>query len=90
MTLGGFNGEADLHVMFNMYSGPLDFEVPALPDRRWFKAIDSAQPAPHEIAEPGSEPEFSGSLCSVAGHSIVVLISRSHNDAVIGGGVTCQ
>ena len=76
VTLGGFNGEADIHVMLNMYSGALDFEVPLLTDRLWFKAIDSAEPSPYDIVDPGSETEFGGNLCSVQGRSVVVLISR--------------
>ena len=76
MTLGGFNGEADIHVMFNMYSEALDFEVPLLRDRRWFKAIDTAEPVPRDIVNPGSETELDGNLSSVSARSIVVLISR--------------
>jgi len=76
MTLGGFNGEEDIHIMLNMHSGTLDFEVPLLTGRRWFKAIDTAEPSPHDIVEPGDETEFAGDLCSVRGRSIVALISR--------------
>jgi isoamylase len=76
MTLGGFKGDADIHVMLNMYSGALDFELPSLTDRRWFKAIDTAESTPHDIVEPGNEPQFTGNICSVQGRSVVVLISR--------------
>ena len=76
MTLGGSNGEADIHVMLNMHSEALDFEVPPPGDRRWFKAIDTAEPAPRDIVDPGDEIEFHGNLCSLRARSIVVLISR--------------
>jgi isoamylase len=76
MTLAGFNGEADIHVMLNMCSDTLDFEVAPLSGRQWFKAIDTAQPSPRDIAEPGSEPAFSGNFCPVRERSIVVLISK--------------
>ena len=54
----------------------LDFEVPLLRDRRWFKAIDTAEPVPRDIVNPGSETELDGNLSSVSARSIVVLISR--------------
>ena len=34
----------------------LDFELPPVPDRRWHRAIDTAQPSPDDIAEPGPRP----------------------------------
>ncbi len=76
MTLGGFHGEADIHVMLNMYWGRLDFEVPVLNDRRWFKAVDTAAASPQDIADPGEEMEIAGGVCSVEGRTIVVLVSR--------------
>jgi isoamylase len=76
-TLGGCGGEADLHVMMNMYWEPLDFEVPPVPGRRWRLAIDTARPSPEDIAAPGEEPPFNSTSCRVAGRSIVVLTSRS-------------
>jgi isoamylase len=76
MTLGGFDGGADIHVMLNMHSGTLDFEVPSLTDQRWFKAIDTAESTPHDIVDPGNETEFGGNICSVQGRSVVVLISK--------------
>jgi len=76
MTLGGFNGEPDTHVMLNMYWEKLDFEIPPLADRRWFKVLDTAQPSPHDIVDPGNEVGVDGSVCPVQGRSIVVLVSR--------------
>lgn len=80
-TLGGFpkedgGEEEDIHVMMNMDWQDLDFDVPTLADREWYKVIDTAQPSPYDIAEPGDETVFSGNVCRVAGRSIVVLISR--------------
>ena len=76
MTLGGFNGDADIHVMMNMYSAALDFEVPPLKGHEWFKSIDTAEASPHDIVDPGAETEFAGNVCSVGAWSIVVLISK--------------
>ena len=75
LTLGGFKGESNIHVMMNMYWEALDFEVPLLPDRGWVKAIDTAAISPHDIADAGTEPPFNSHICSVGGRSIVVLVS---------------
>jgi glycogen operon protein len=76
MTLGGFGGEDDIHVMFNMYWERLDFEVPVLGGRRWLKMVDTAAAAPRDIAEPGDVMEVVAGTCPVEGRSIVVLVSR--------------
>jgi isoamylase len=69
MTLAGFDGDPDLHVMLNMHWDSLDFELPEVAGRRWFKAIDTAQPG-DEAAAPGSE-------VTVQGRSVVVLVNRA-------------
>jgi glycogen operon protein len=75
-TLAGFDGEADIHVMMNMFWGPLEFEVPVVAGRQWFIAVNTAEASPNDIAEPGEEASFSGASCRVAGRSVVVLVSR--------------
>ena len=75
-TLGGFNGEADIHVMLNMYWDALDFEIPPLRGRRWFKAVDTAEPSPRDIMDPGNEVEVPGNVCAVRGRSVIVLVSK--------------
>jgi glycogen operon protein len=69
MTLAGFNGDPDLHVMLNMHWGSLDFEVPEVEGRRWFKAVDTAA--------PGGEIEAPESTIAVQGRSVVVLVNRA-------------
>ena len=76
MTLGGFHGEEDIHIMLNMYWEPLDFEVPAATGRRWFKVVDTGAPSPHDIADSRDAAEFAGNVCPVQARSIVVLVSR--------------
>jgi glycogen operon protein len=76
MTLAGFGGDSDLHVMFNMFWESLDFELPIVPGRRWRLALDTAQLSPHDIADPGTEPDVLGNTCRVAGRSVVVLVNR--------------
>lgn len=76
-TLGGLGRDADLHIMFNMFWEPLEFELPAVPGRRWFLAVDTARPSPDDIADPGSEAEVPGNTHRVDGRSIVVLLNRA-------------
>jgi isoamylase len=75
MTLAGFEGDSDLHVMFNMFWDGLDFELPVVPGRHWCLAVDTAQPSPRDIAEPGAEPDVLGNTHRVEGRSVVVLVN---------------
>jgi glycogen operon protein len=75
-TLGGEQGDPDLHVMMNMYWDNLDFELPTVAGRSWFRALDTSQPAPNDIADPGKESPAPGSSYTVQGRSIVVLVNR--------------
>jgi isoamylase len=84
-TLAGFPGtrrsrnvddDVDIHVMMNMEPQDLDFEVPDVPGRRWYRAIDTGAAPPHDIAARGEEAPFTGSVCNVRNRSVVVLISK--------------
>jgi glycogen operon protein len=75
-TLGGFGGEADLHVMMNMYWEPLPFELPAAGGRKWFRAVDTSLDSPNDIAARGQEVEIAGGEYVVNGHGVVVVISK--------------
>jgi glycogen operon protein len=84
-TLGGFSeegssGEVDIHVILNMEWEDLDFDVPPLAGRKWYRVVDTAESSPHDIAEnlaePGEESVVSGNVCHVKNRSVVVLISR--------------
>ena len=77
MTLAGFNGDSDLHVMFNMFWEGLDFELPEVPGRHWCVAVDTAQPSPRDIADPGSEQAVLGNIHRVQARSVVVLMNRA-------------
>jgi isoamylase len=76
MTVAGFNGEPDIHMMMNMYWESLNFELPAVPGWSWFKAVDTAEAPPLDFADPGSEPAVAGDALAVAGRSVVVLVNR--------------
>ncbi|MCC7174191.1 MAG: glycogen debranching protein GlgX [Bryobacterales bacterium] len=76
MTLGGFNGDPDLHVMLNMYWEPLTFELPGIVGRRWHKAVDTAESSPLDISDFGYEPAVETSVLAVQPRSVVVLVNR--------------
>jgi glycogen operon protein len=75
-TLGGFNGEEDVHVLFNMSEDNLDFEIPELANRRWYECVDTAKSSPEDIVEAGKERAVNGAVVEVTGRSVKVLISR--------------
>jgi glycogen operon protein len=77
MTLAGFNGAPDLHAMLNMHWDSLEFELPAVPGRRWSIAVDTAQTSPHDIADPGDESPVSGTTYAVEPRSVVVLVDKT-------------
>jgi isoamylase len=76
-TIAGFNGDADLHVMMNMYWEDLEFDAPQLGGRYWYLAIDTAQASPHDIAEPGEEVQYFSDKYTVGARSVAVLISKA-------------
>ena len=75
-TLAGFGPEADIHVMLNMDPGRLDFEIPTVKGRQWHLAVNTAEPSPQDIVDPGSEKPITGDHIHVQGRSVVVLLSR--------------
>jgi hypothetical protein len=54
----------------------LNFALPHVQDRRWHKAIDTAATSPEDIVAPGNEAVVPSEVCSLKGHSVVVLISQ--------------
>ena len=75
-TMGGFDGEEDIHVRMNMYWEGLEFEFPPVEGRMWYRAVDTFLEPPSDIAEPGEEIQIDGDTYVVNGRSIVVLVSK--------------
>ncbi|PIE19510.1 MAG: glycogen debranching enzyme GlgX [Proteobacteria bacterium] len=75
-TLGADNHESDLHVMINMYIEPLTFELPRLPKRDWYRALDTALDDPDDLAEPECEVLIEEASYIVSPRSVVVLLNR--------------
>ena len=64
-----------LHLMMNMHSGPLEFELD--PRRRWARILDTALDSPADIATPGTEQPVTTAGYLVTAHSIVLLRTLS-------------
>jgi glycogen operon protein len=75
VTLAGFDGDADIHMMLNMHWESLDFELPSVAGRIWRKAVDTSRPPSLDIADFGFEPAVAGNICKVRDRSVVVLIN---------------
>ncbi len=76
-TLGGINGDPDIHVILNMYDLGLDFELPQIGGHQWAVAVDTAKPSPEDILDAGHELPFEGTTYHAFGRSAVVLISQA-------------
>jgi isoamylase len=72
-TLGGFDGEPDVHVILNAYWDDLDF---ALPAGRWVRVVDTAASSPEDIYPVDAAPAFEGATYRATGRSVVILVSR--------------
>jgi glycogen operon protein len=51
--------DCDVYLATNAWEDDLVFELPApRPGTRWVRVVDTAEPSPGDIAEPGKEPEL--------------------------------
>jgi isoamylase len=76
-TIAGLDGDADLHIMMNMFWEPLDFDVPVDPQREWHIAINTFAPSPYDIDDHGQGAPLPHSPYTVQGRSVVVLVGIS-------------
>jgi len=69
--------DGDIYLAANAWRGDLDFAVPPpQPGSRWVVVVDTSQPSPRDIAEPGHEPALlSPDSITVPARSCVVLRS---------------
>jgi glycogen operon protein len=62
--------------MFNADTKPIAFVLPKSPIRSWRRAVDTAQPSPREISNPGEETVLgSASSYFVESRSSVILLA---------------
>ena len=78
-TLWSLSGRSVFHLMANAFWEPLRFELPVPPaggQPGWRRLIDTACPAPDDIAEPGDAPLVPDEPYLVQPRSVVFLIAR--------------
>jgi len=75
-SMGGETDEEDLHVMLNMSWEALEFEVPVVKSRSWFRAADTGLPSPNDAAEVGEEEPVVSATYRVEPHSVAILVSK--------------
>lgn len=75
-TLGGFDGEDDIHVILNMYWDRLVFDLPQVPGRRWHRVVDTSRPSPDDIVDPGHEVPLQTMDYTADARSVVILLSK--------------
>jgi glycogen operon protein len=67
----------DHHFIANAYSGDLDFELPQIGEREWFRLVDTALSSPIDIAEDGQEfPLLSQESYPVQARSVVIFVAK--------------
>jgi glycogen operon protein len=72
---GRLKGEGVLvHIIFNAYWEPLDFE---LPNENWRRWIDTSLEAPHDICEWNADAPVPGQVYPAGPRSVVVLIAEA-------------
>ena len=67
----------DLHFIANAYDGELEFELPPIGEREWFRVVDTALASPLDIAEANQEfPLLSQESYKVQPYSVVIFTSK--------------
>ena len=67
----------DLHFIANSYSGDLEFALPAIGEREWFRFADTALVSPLDIAEEGLEfPLLSQESYLVRARSVAIFVAK--------------
>ncbi len=66
-----------MHFVANAYWEPLEFQLPEIREREWFRLVDTAQTSPADIAEEGQEfPLLSQDSYPVQGRSVAIFIAK--------------
>ena len=76
VTVRSVLGSRMVHAILNMYSEPLDFELPAVADGLpWRRFIDTALGSPHDICGPETAPVVASRSYRAEPWSVVLLIA---------------
>ena len=67
----------DLHFVANAYTDALEFELPLIGEREWFRLVDTSQKSPRDIAEDGQEfPLLSLDSYPVEPRSVAIFVGK--------------
>jgi glycogen operon protein len=67
----------DVHFIANAHAGDLEFELPTIGEREWFRLVDTALPSPSDIAKDGLEfPLLSQENYLVKARSVAIFIAK--------------
>ena len=66
----------DLYVMINSHWKAHNFTIPSGMTLKWHRLVDTSQPSPDDIMEPGNEPLLEKAGYNVRARSVVVLINK--------------
>jgi isoamylase len=89
MTLRTLHGRGLIHAMFNAYWEPLTFELPPTrdgSDEFWRRCLDTALPAPADIARWADAPAVTENRYVVSPRSVVVVALGLHSAAASTAG----
>jgi glycogen operon protein len=76
-TIAGLaDGEEDLHVIANASGAPIDVEVPEIPGRRWYSALDTSRAPPLDIVARERQTPHESRSYNTGARSVVVLEAR--------------
>jgi glycogen operon protein len=67
----------DFHLIANAFTDDLDFELPQIGEREWFRLADTAEASPLDIVEEGQEsPLFSQESYRVQARSVALFVAK--------------
>ncbi|HRI62132.1 MAG TPA: glycogen debranching protein GlgX, partial [Saprospiraceae bacterium] len=72
-TIRSLSGAVALHCIFNAYSGPLEFDIPAMNGANWKRWIDTALPSPDDICTWADATDYTGNTYRVQAYSVVIF-----------------
>jgi isoamylase len=77
LTVRSVVGTRMVHSILNMWTQPLDFELPPPVDTDlpWQRFIDTSLDVPEDVSEPADAPVVEGNSYRAAPHSVVLLVA---------------
>jgi glycogen operon protein len=70
---GAADGEADLHLIFNMSDETVEVQLPAIAGRTWRLALDTSRASPEDIVPPERQRPHEGTTYRTAARTVAVL-----------------